>query len=170
MKIIVGLGNIGSRYAGNRHNVGFMVVDRLAKELEAVWKQETKMKAYVAKTDGMILVKPTTMMNLSGESVQRIIQFYKVDPSDLWVIFDDLDVEFGQLRQRTSGSSAGHNGVQSVIDHIGTEFNRLRVGISMNDRSVEPSEVYVLRDFNADEQVELPAVIDQAATVLRTSS
>jgi PTH1 family peptidyl-tRNA hydrolase len=171
MRLIVGLGNVGSRYAHNRHNVGFMVVDRLAEELGAEWKLEAKLKAYVAKTElegeKLVLAKPTTMMNASGEAVQRLVQLYKLTPEDVWAIFDDLDVEFGQTRLRSSGSSAGHNGVQSIIDHIGMGFNRLRVGISMNDRAVEPSESYVLRGFEADEQERLPKVIGAAITTIR---
>jgi PTH1 family peptidyl-tRNA hydrolase len=168
MRLVVGLGNIGSRYAANRHNVGFMVVDRLAEQLETSWKDEPKLKALVAKTSEVILAKPTTMMNGSGEAVQRLMQWYKIAPEDVWIVFDDLDIEFGQLRLREAGSSAGHNGAQSVIDHIGADFKRLRVGISMNDRAVEPSEVYVLRNFNADEDKRLPALIDEATKLLRS--
>jgi PTH1 family peptidyl-tRNA hydrolase len=166
MRLIVGLGNVGSRYAGNRHNVGFMIVDRLAEELGATWKEESKLKAFMAtgelEGEKVLLAKPTTLMNGSGESVQRLMQFYKLALSDLTVIYDDLDTEFGQTRRRESGSSGGHNGVQSIIDHIGSDFERLRVGISMNDRSVEPSEVYVLRNFNPDEVEQLPAIIEAA--------
>jgi PTH1 family peptidyl-tRNA hydrolase len=172
MRLIVGLGNIGSRYAGNRHNVGFMVVDRLAEELEASWKEETKLKAYVAtaEVDGekVILAKPTTMMNLSGEAVQRIMQFYKLGHEDLLVIFDDLDTDFGKARLRSGGSSGGHNGVQSIIDHVGDTFGRLRVGISMNDRSVEPSESYVLRNFDESEREQLPTLVQATVDAVRT--
>jgi len=171
MRLIVGLGNVGSRYAGNRHNVGFMIVDRLAEELRASWKEETKLKAFLATAElddqKIILAKPTTMMNLSGEAVQRIMQFYKIGTDEILVVFDDLDTEFGKARVRESGSSGGHNGVQSVIDHIGGDFKRLRVGISMNDRSVEASESYVLRNFDEAEQENLPRLID-AATQLVT--
>jgi PTH1 family peptidyl-tRNA hydrolase len=171
MRLIVGLGNIGDRYVHNRHNVGFMVIDRLAAELGTEWKEEAKLKAIVAKAelDGekLILAKPTTMMNASGEAMQRLVQFYKLTPTDVWVVFDDLDVEFGQTRLRTTGSSAGHNGVQSLIDHIGPNFNRLRVGISMNDRSVEPSEVYVLRNFDPEEVEQLPEILGIATSLLK---
>jgi len=173
MKLVIGLGNIGSRYVGNRHNVGFMIVDQLATQLDATWKEESKLKAFLAtaELDGekIILAKPTTMMNLSGEAVQRIMQYYRLGHEDILVIFDDLDTEFGKARQRSSGSSGGHNGVQSIIDHIGGEFKRLRIGISMNDRSAEPSESYVLRNFNADEAKQLPALIDSFCTDIRMS-
>ena len=173
MKLVVGLGNVGSRYAGNRHNVGFMVVDRLAEELMATWKEEPKLKAYIAtaELDGekIILAKPTTMMNLSGEAVQRIMQFYKIGTDEILVVFDDLDTEFGKTRLRESGSSGGHNGVQSIIDHVGGSFGRLRIGISMNDRSVEPSESYVLRNFDAEETEQLPVLINRFCDDIRTS-
>ena len=174
MKLIVGLGNIGSHYAGNRHNVGFMVVDELAKRLDATWREESKLKAYIAtgEQDGdkVILAKPTTMMNLSGEAVQRIMQFYKIGREDLLVVFDDLDTEFGKARLRTTGSSGGHNGVQSVIDHVGSDFGRLRIGISMNDRSVEPSETYVLRNFDSYEAEKLPELIENAVGLIEDDS
>ena len=148
-----------------------MVVDQLAQELDATWKEEPKLKAYVAKAelDGekLILAKPTTMMNGSGEAVQRLVQLYKLVPPDVWVIFDDLDVSFGKARLRDGGSNAGHNGVGSVISHIGPGFKRLRVGISMNDRNVEPSESYVLRNFDAGEAGHLPELVGSAASLLK---
>jgi PTH1 family peptidyl-tRNA hydrolase len=170
MKLVVGLGNIGSQYARTRHNIGFMVVDRLAEQLGATWKLEAKMKAELAATElggeKLILVKPQTMMNLSGEAVQRLAQFYKIAPGDVWVLHDELDVPFGKLRLRIGGSS-GQNGVRSVAQHIGSDFVRARIGISLNDRSQVSSEDYVLRPFNSEEQVELPHVIEATATVIQ---
>jgi PTH1 family peptidyl-tRNA hydrolase len=170
MKLVVGLGNIGSQYARTRHNIGFMVVDRLAEQLGATWKLEAKMKAELAVTelDGekLILVKPQTMMNLSGEAVQRLAQFYKIAPGDVWVLHDDLDVEFGKLRLRVGGSS-GQNGVRSVAQHIGAGFVRARLGISLNDRSRESSEEYVLRPFNSEERTELPHLVETATDAIR---
>jgi PTH1 family peptidyl-tRNA hydrolase len=172
MKLIVGLGNIGPRYAKTRHNIGFMVIDRIAETLNATWKAESKLKAEVAlaelEGEKVILAKPQTMMNLSGEAVQRIMQFYKLAPADIWVAFDELDVPFGRLRIRHGGSGGGHQGVTSTIRHIGDGFVRFRIGISLNDRNVEPSEVYVLKPFNAEEAEQLPTVVAAAAaTVVR---
>ena len=172
MKLIVGLGNIGPRYAHTRHNIGFMVADRLAETLGAAFKPETKLKAEVATAElageKVLIAKPQTMMNLSGEAVQRIMQFYKLAPSDIWVIFDELDVPFGRLRVRRGGSGGGHQGVTSTIRHIGDGFVRFRIGISLNDRNIEPSEVYVLKPFNDEEQVQLPTLIaTAAATIVR---
>lgn len=169
MKLVVGLGNVGAQYAKTRHNIGFMVVDKLADILESSWKSQAKFKADVAEAqigdERLILAKPTTMMNLSGEAVQKLMQFYKISPADVWVLFDDVDVPFGRLRLRRSGAS-GQQGVRSIVQHIGTDFTRGRIGISLNDRSVEPSEVYVLRPFNIDEQAQLPTVIVQAAQTI----
>jgi PTH1 family peptidyl-tRNA hydrolase len=175
MKLIVGLGNIGPRYARTRHNLGFMIVDRLAETLEAKWKAESKLKADIATAElegeKVVLAKPQTMMNLSGESIQRIMQFYKLAPADIWVVFDEVDVPFGRLRIRHGGSGGGHQGVTSTIRHIGDGFVRFRAGISLNDRNVEPSEVYVLKAFNEEEQEQLPTVVAAAAaTILRQLS
>ncbi len=171
MKLVVGLGNIGARYASTRHNIGFMAADRLAAKLGATWKTEPKLKADIAVArsengEKLILAKPSTMMNLSGESIQRIVSFYKLAPADVWVIFDDVDVPFGRARIRRSGSAGGHQGLISTIAHLGTTFARVRLGISLNDRAVEPSEVYVLKPFNTDEQAQLPELINAAADLI----
>jgi peptidyl-tRNA hydrolase, PTH1 family len=170
MKLIIGLGNIGARYAHTRHNIGFMVADQLAANLGATWKHEAKFKTDLAETtmpDGtrLLLAKPHTMMNLSGEAAQKIAAFYKIDPADVWAIFDEIDVPFGRLRLRSSGSGGGHQGVNSLIQHLGPSFVRVRVGISLNDRTTEPSEVYVLKPFTPEEQSKLPQLI-QATTII----
>ena len=167
MKLIVGLGNPGSQYARTRHNIGFMIVDELAASHSASWKFDKKMQAEMAEIslDGekIMLAKPQTFMNLSGESIQKIMQFYKISSSDVWVIFDDVDVPFGKLKIRQEGSAGGHNGVKSTIAKIGQDFIRIRIGISLNDRSVEPSEVYVLKPFKPEEQKELSYLISTAS-------
>jgi peptidyl-tRNA hydrolase, PTH1 family len=176
MKLILGLGNIGDQYARTRHNIGFMVIDKLADVLHAgPWHAEAKFKAEVTRgtyifpnvpADHIILAKPATMMNLSGEAVQKLLQFYKLAPSDVWAIFDDVDVPFGRLRVRVGGGSSGHQGVKSLIQHIGPDFVRVRLGISLNDRTREPSEIYVLKPFNPDERAQLPKLISQTAEIL----
>ena len=167
MKLIVGLGNPGSQYAKTRHNIGFMVVDELGAAHQAIWKLDKKMQAEMAEIslegEKIILAKPQTFMNLSGESIQRIMQFYKLDASNVWVVFDDVDVPFGKLKIRQEGSAGGHQGVKSTISHIGQSFIRVRIGISLNDRAVEPSEVYVLKPFNGVEQADLPELISAAS-------
>ncbi len=170
MKLVVGLGNVGPTYARTRHNLGFMIIRRLAEQLEANWQTESKFMAEVSATyigsHKIILAQPQTMMNLSGEAVRRLMDFYKLAPTDVWVIYDDLDVPFGRLRLRQGGGSSGHQGINSIIQHIGPDFVRARAGISLNDRTREPSEEYVLKPFTADEQTHLPKLIASAASVL----
>ena len=170
MTLIIGLGNVGSRYARTRHNIGFMVVDELAKLNGATWKLDSKLKADIATFDldgaKVILAKPQTMMNISGEAAQRIMQKHKLAPEAVWAVYDDVDTPFGRMRVRHGGSSGGHQGVRSLVQHIGEEFLRIKIGISLNDRAVETSEVYVLRVFNEDEQTALPAVISRSAEII----
>lgn len=168
MKLIVGLGNPGPQYARTRHNIGFMVIDMLGAINGADnWKLEKKFKSEIIATEisgeKLILAKPQTFMNLSGEAVQALMQFYKITPDNVWVIFDDVDVPFGRLRLRSGGSSSGHQGVKSIIQHIGPDFIRARFGISLNDRSKESSEQYVLKPFNPEEQQVLDHLIWSAA-------
>lgn len=185
MKLVVGLGNVGKRYAHTRHNIGFMVVDELARQLisdagsvEAKvyghsytdWQIEPKLKAEVFTTNlggqELVLAKPGTMMNNSGDAVQRLMQKYRLKPADVWVIYDDVDVPFGRLRLR-SGATSGQQGIRSITAAIGSQFVHLRMGISLNDRAVEPSEVYVLKPFNETETKQLPEVIQAAASTIR---
>ena len=190
MKLVVGLGNVGKRYAYTRHNIGFMVVEELARQLQArtineynsgrighiavpsstaIWKIDPKLKAEVTKFElasgEIILAKPQTMMNGSGEAVQKLMQKYRVALSDLWVIYDDVDIDFGKLRLRL-GATSGQQGIRSITAAIGSQFVHARMGISLNDRNVEPSEVYVLKPFNEAEQSSLAHVIKQSAETL----
>jgi PTH1 family peptidyl-tRNA hydrolase len=147
-----------------------MVLDHIAQTNGAKWQTEPRLKADMAdfsiKGEKILLAKPSTMMNLSGMSVRQIMQFYKLSPSDIWVVHDDLDVPFGRLRLRTSGASGGHQGINSILQHIGTGFYRVRVGISMNDRATEPAEVYVLNRFKPDEAQNLPLVTKRASQIV----
>lgn len=133
MKLIVGLGNPGGEYKDTRHNIGFMVVEKLAKELgtsAGVWEEKEKFKSAVAKVGEVLLVKPVIFMNNSGIAVSSIVNFYKLKPEDVWVIHDDIDLPLGKIRIRTGGGSAGHNGVESIIKEIGSDaFIRFRMGI-----------------------------------------
>jgi PTH1 family peptidyl-tRNA hydrolase len=185
LKLVVGLGNTGTRYAHTRHNIGFMVVDELAVQLAATiqtaeaysnqglkiskWAIDDKSKAEVAKAEfdnlEIILAKPQTMMNGSGDAVQRLMQKYRVKLEDVWVIYDDVDVDFGKLRIR-HGATSGQQGIRSITANIGNQFIHARIGISLNDRNVEPSEVYVLKPFTEAEQENLPTVIRRAAQAL----
>jgi PTH1 family peptidyl-tRNA hydrolase len=133
MKLIVGLGNPGGQYEDTRHNIGFMVIDKLAREIgrdTLKWEENTKHQAMIAKVGDVILVKPITFMNNSGMAVSKLASFYKIDPSDVWVIHDDLDLPLGKIRIRQNGGTGGHNGVDSILKHLGTDgFLRVRLGI-----------------------------------------
>ncbi|MHB0869034.1 MAG: aminoacyl-tRNA hydrolase [Chloroflexota bacterium] len=154
MKLVVGLGNPGSRYANTRHNVGFMVLDRLAKECGAsVTKRQCNALTALGTLAGqrVCLAKPQTYMNLSGESVACLARFYKVDTRDILVIYDERDLPVGRIRLRERGSAGGHRGVQSIIGMLGTsEFPRLRIGIGRP--SEMEAEDHVLGRFSAEER------------------
>ena len=148
-KLIVGLGNPGRKYAGNRHNVGFQCLDRLAKAWGLSFGRR-KRKALLAQGEiaglKVILAKPQTFMNLSGEAVERLARFYKLPPESTLVIYDDLDLPVGKIRLRPEGGSGGHKGMKSIIEHLGANgFPRLRVGIGRPPHG-DPVD-YVLEDF-----------------------
>lgn len=132
IRLVIGLGNPGSKYAGTRHNVGFDLVERLAAERGLEWRLEKKWKVEIARSaDGsLILAKPQTFMNLSGEAATKLTSFYKIPPSAVMLVYDDADLPLGRLRVRGSGSAGGHNGVKSLIQHLGTDrIPRLKIGI-----------------------------------------
>lgn len=152
MKLIVGLGNPGKKYEQTRHNVGFMALDSLAKELGLDWNDHKKSKSLLAKGVDAILLKPQTFMNLSGEAVVAALNFFKLGQEDLIVIHDDLDIELGKIRCTDSSRSAGNNGVQSIIEKLGSQdFRRIRVGIKKPADSPVPAEKYVLEKFTGAE-------------------
>lgn len=168
MKAIVGLGNPGSEYASTRHNIGFMVVDRLANQFGAS-PPKTRFKSLVTEimigTEKVILLKPQTYMNASGDAVRLMGSWYKLYADEILIVLDDLDLPFGTLRLRERGSAGGHNGLASVIAQIGTsEFPRLRIGIGRG-RSSAVSQV--LSKFSTEQQRELPGVIDSAVEACR---
>ena len=133
MKLVVGLGNPGRQYEATKHNIGFMVIDAIAEAVtHTQWREEQKAEVCSFTLDGekILLVKPQTFMNASGEAVGPLMRYYKIDPSDVYCIYDDMDLPVGKLRIRPNGSSGGHNGIKSLIAHLGTEnFPRFRVGI-----------------------------------------
>ena len=157
MKIVVGLGNYENQYLRTRHNAGFLAVDFFLKGIHALACQ-SKFKAQICEmhfgSQKIFFVKPLTFMNLSGQAVQEICQFYKVDhEKDLLVMHDDVDIPFGSLRFTQNSSAAGHNGVQSVIDSLGSQaFGRLRIGIeSRTDKKLPPTDAFVLQSFSKEE-------------------
>lgn len=161
MNLIIGLGNPGKQYEDTRHNVGFMVLDKIADNFKFV----KKFNAEISITDKKILAKPQTFMNLSGYSVQKIMSFYKVHSKDLIVIHDDLDVKLSEFKMQKNRSSAGHNGVQSIIDSIGTQdFTRIRIGIKNKEYNYNiDAEKFVLQKFSKDELEIISEVIKKIA-------
>ncbi len=165
MKLIVGLGNVGADYDGTRHNVGFMAIDRFASKYNATFKEEKKFKGFISeiKINGerIILLKPTTYMNLSGDSIILVMKFYKIDINDLLILNDDLDQPVGNIRVRAKGSAGGHNELKSIIANLGTEeFRRIRIGI---DRSkVIPVIDWVLGKFTKDDLEKLDLVFEKS--------
>jgi len=161
VQLLVGLGNPGRDYARTRHNAGFMIVDRLAAAGGAVFRFEKKWDAEVAEADGIKLCKPMRFMNLSGGPVRAICDFYKIAPEQVLVAYDDVALPLGKLRLRTRGSAGGHNGLQSVLDHLGTnEVPRLRIGIgaAQNPGLVD----HVLGRFSREEEQALDEALARA--------
>lgn len=161
MKMIVGLGNPGKQYERTRHNSGFMAIDKVAEKLNLnIDKKE--FAALTAKNNQVILVKPQTYMNNSGEAVSQIMKYYQIDINDLLIIYDDLDLKYGQLRLRLKGSSGGHNGIKSIINYIHSEnFKRIRIGIEKNPL-IETAD-YVLGKVEKDKQQLFDDSIEKAS-------
>ncbi len=169
MKWIVGLGNPGTEYANTRHNVGFMVIDELARRHGSdVSGSKCKARTGEVRIQGekVALLKPMTYMNLSGESVRAFMDYYKVKLEDLIVVYDDLDTEVGRIRLRYQGSAGGHNGIKSIIQHTGTQtFNRVRIGISRPKPGIVISD-YVLSPFAKAEQAEVRRMVEEACDAI----
>jgi len=169
LKMIVGLGNPGLRYAQTRHNIGFQIVDELA-EKQSLSFDKRQFKALVASDyiDGqrVLLVKPQTFMNLSGEAVQPLASYYKITPENVMVVFDDMDLPMGVIRLRPFGGAGGHNGMTSLIQRLGSnQFPRLRVGVGRPPGRMEPA-AYVLQNFSPDEESLMVQVRDRAVQAL----
>lgn len=171
IQLIVGLGNPGSEYQQTRHNIGFLAIDHLAKNLGISLSPERRFKGIYGEKKPTRLLKPTTFMNLSGQSVGLCCQWYKISPAAVLVIYDDMDLPFGKLRIRPSGSAGGHNGIKSIIQELGTQdFPRLRVGIGA--AQVGEAVGHVLGRFNAPEIQLLSQIFkltDEAIATIHTS-
>jgi PTH1 family peptidyl-tRNA hydrolase len=170
--MIVGLGNPGKEYDGTRHNIGFACVDEFV-------TKNSDMAGWVAKSDlkcvmsigrlgetRVIAIKPTTFMNVSGEAVRAVSDFYKIHQNQVIVVHDELDVPFGQIRTRVGGGSAGHNGIKSLIEHISEEFGRVRIGIGPKTPEQIDSADFVLGKFSKDQQAKLPALRLEVTAIL----
>ena len=174
MKLVAGLGNPGRRYDGTRHNIGFDVLDRLARRHRADWEAAPRgVDALVARpedrvTSGLsrkdvVFAKPLTFMNLSGAAVIALLQFYKIEPGDLLVVVDDVNIDLGRLRSRSGGSAGGHNGLKSIIGSLGSEqFARLRIGVGRGDDRRDLAD-HVLAKFDATERSVVAETVDRSA-------
>lgn len=169
--LIVGLGNPGKKYDLTRHNVGFSALDKLAETNGfPEFQEKTKLKCHITEKtlakSKVILIKPTTFMNDSGEAVRAVTNFYKIPPADIVCVYDELAIPFTQIRTRVGGESAGHNGVKSLIAHIGPDFGRVRIGVK-NDLAEKIDDAdFVLAKFTKDEQSKLNSIYKEATVVL----
>ena len=166
MKLVVGLGNPGPQYEHTRHNVGFRVVDKLAKKMGWRWNEQ-RSRAMLASgmlgSEKVALAKPLTYMNLSGQAVGELLRWYKISPEDLLVVYDELDLPLGIIRLRPKGSAGGHNGIENIIAHLHTnEFPRLRVGIGRPTNNRVDGASYVLGIPPLDERILLDTAEDRA--------
>ncbi len=166
IRLVVGLGNPGPEYERTRHNIGFVVLDRLAADAAATWQREAKWGAHVAKAGSVFFVKPMTYMNRSGEPLAAVAQFYKIEPSEMLIVFDDMALELGRLRLRLEGGTGGHNGLDSIIVSLGTDqIARLRIGIGA---APERGAVdYVLGRFFQEENPVVETAVARAAEAVK---
>ena len=163
MKLIVGLGNPTDKYRNNRHNIGFMVVDKLISDLKAYDISKKEFKGELYKSKNLLLLKPQTYMNLSGESVVEVCNYYKVNIDDVIVVHDELDIDFGKIKLKKGGSSGGHNGIKSIDKYCTNEYMRVRIGIGKPlDKNVI---AHVLSDFSKEESKCLDKIIDIASNL-----
>jgi PTH1 family peptidyl-tRNA hydrolase len=165
VKLIVGLGNPGAQYKGTRHNIGFAVIDEIARRA-AVGFESAPAEAVIAKwrrpEGGALLAKPLTFMNLSGQAVGEIARYFKVDLPDVLIVVDEVQLPLGRLRARARGSAGGHNGLKSVIAHLGDDFSRLRIGVGRGEQQRDLAD-HVLSRFEKEEAAEVERMTTRAA-------
>ena len=170
--LIVGLGNVGKEYVGSRHNVGFACLDYfVSKNSEmSTWIDKKDLKCHFSTgrfgDTRVIAIKPTTYMNLSGEAVQLAANFYKIPPQSIVILHDELDIDFGFIRTRIGGSAAGHNGMKSVIQHLGGETGRVRIGVGPKKPTQIDSADFVLGQFSKKEIAQLPNLYQEANSLI----
>ena len=164
MKLIVGLGNPGAKYRGTRHNIGFAVVDELARRAAAQF-DASPVDALIARVRGgepFLIAKPMTFMNASGAAVGGLVRYYKIEPDALLVVVDEVQLPLGRLRARARGSAGGHNGLRSIIEQLGDEFARLRIGVGRGDQRRDLAD-HVLARFDANESADVERMTTRAA-------
>lgn len=169
--LIIGLGNPGPEYDATRHNIGFACVDAFAKDNNLdPWIDKKDLKCQLASGQlgetRVIAIKPTTFMNLSGEAAQAVAHFYKITPENIVAVYDEIDIPFGQIRLRVGGGSAGHNGVKSLIQHLGEGFGRVRIGVGPKLHDQQDSADFVLAKFSSEQQAQLKNLTKEASAIL----
>jgi PTH1 family peptidyl-tRNA hydrolase len=169
--LIVGLGNPGQEYKDTRHNVGFECIDSFAKKNDfPLWTNKKDLKCELTQSTingtRVLLVKPTTFMNSSGEAVMAVVHFYKISASQLLVVHDELDINFGNIRTRIGGSDAGHNGIKSITQNINEDFGRVRIGIGPKKPESIDSADFVLAKFSAEELKQMSALIQEVSAIV----
>ena len=174
MILIIGLGNPSLKFKNTRHNLGFEIVNLIKKErIFSVWQNKKNLKAKISQGEidnqKIILAKPQTFMNSSGQAVSRLIKFYKIPLKNLWVIHDDLDMELGKIKIKEDSRSAGHKGIQSIIDELGTKnFNRLKIGIGPKPIKIDAKK-FVLQKFTKQEKEILEKTKKEAVVTLSSA-
>ncbi len=179
MILIVGLGNPGQKYQNNRHNIGFILLDAFAYKYQSQFEYQKKFNADIAEindqnlySENIILAKPQTFMNNSGEAVQKLAQFYKILPQNIWLIYDELDLEIGHLKIKKNGSGGTHNGLKSIVTHIGKDFPRFKVGIEsrgLTASQLQDTASFVLSDFFEKEKDIIAESLDKTIKAIETA-
>jgi PTH1 family peptidyl-tRNA hydrolase len=169
--LIVGLGNMGEKYTDHRHNIGFKTIEHFARKFDfPKWSEKHTLRSQITENtlenNKIILMKPTTYMNNSGEALQAVQNYFKISNEQTLVVHDDIDIDFGQIRLRIGGKAAGHNGIKSVIANCGEDFGRIRVGIGPKKPAAIPSEDFVLKNFSKKEEAELSALLQETTAIL----
>ncbi|MFZ1324289.1 MAG: aminoacyl-tRNA hydrolase [Candidatus Saccharimonadales bacterium] len=169
-RLIVGLGNPGKKYDGTRHNTGFACLDAFAAAENGTWSEKKTLKSLICDlrigSSRVLLCKPATYMNLSGEAVRAVQHYYKLSNQDTVVIYDELDIPFGQIRTKAGGGAAGHNGIKSLIQHVGEDFGRIRVGIGPKSPQQPDSAGFVLQKFSPAEQDSLKLLVTETGSIM----
>lgn len=168
--LIAGLGNPGPRYAGNRHNIGFMAVEQLARAHDIKLgrgRYNTRLGEGRIAGRPVLLVQPQTFMNRSGDAIRPLAAYYRVEPASILVIYDEIDLPLGTLRLREQGGTGGHNGMKSVVNHLGQGFPRLRLGVDRPTGRIDPA-AYVLQDFASDERPVVAEMLREAQEAIET--
>ncbi|MDQ2972993.1 MAG: aminoacyl-tRNA hydrolase [bacterium] len=168
--LIIGLGNIGNEYDGTRHNIGFEVADAFAANHDFGWVNKKDLQCHIASgiigSTRIIIIKPTTLMNLSGNAAQAVQHFYRVYNPETFVVHDELDIDLGVIKTKIGGGSAGHNGIKSIAQNLGEDFGRIRIGIGPKHPAQIDSADFVLGKFSKVEQASLKQIINESCNIL----